>query len=288
MSKNEKGKVEGKPLKSPGASGKAGEPAKKPTYSELYNRYLAAAMSVPEASVQICRADVRVAFANIRLGMKAVLGTAEQIALTRKHLPKIPLDEVLELSDIARALVFAVGKVTGRVASPKEIEQKLALISGPREQMLTQAEILAKRGKLDKDRVAKIRAGSGKYDSAHDVVALVDIFTQEAESLKGLHPFSSQELEEARETAEWLLENLTPEGARTEKKKRSPAEEIRDRLWSIVVARHALLRRIGHYFHGDDVDVHVPRLQSRVAQAVLEEEKDASSAEPESVAPVSP
>jgi hypothetical protein len=245
-------------------------------------------MSVPEASVQICRADVRVAFANIRLGMKAVLGTAEQIALTRKHLPKIPLDEVLELSDIARALVFAVGKVTGRVASPKEIEQKLALISGPREQMLTQAEILAKRGKLDKDRVAKIRAGSGKYDSAHDVVALVDIFTQEAESLKGLHPFTSQELEEARETAEWLLENLTPEGARTEKKKRSPAEEIRDRLWSIVVARHALLRRIGHYFHGDDVDVHVPRLQSRVAQAVLEEEKDASSAETESVAPVSP
>ena len=96
---------------------------------------------------------------------------------------------------------------------------------------------------------------------------------------------------EARETAEWLLENLTPEGARTEKRKRSPAEEIRDRLWSIVVARHALLRRIGHYFHGDDVDLYVPRLQSRVAQAVLleeEKEKNAGSAEPESGAPGSP
>lgn len=286
MGKNEKGKLKGKDSKS---SGKPGKPAKPPTYSELYDQYLAAAMSVPEAAVQVCRADVRVAFANLRLGINAVLGTDEQIALTREHLPKIPLDEVLELPDIARALVFAVGKVSGRVASPKEIDQKLALISGPRDQMLTQAEILAKRGKLDKDRVAKIRAGSGKYDSAHDVVALVDIFSQDAESLKGLHPFTSAELEEARENAEWLLENLTPEGARTEKKKkRSPAEEIRDRLWSIVAARHALLRRIGHYFHGDDVDVYVPRLQSRVAQAVLEEEKDAGSAEPEPGAPGSP
>jgi hypothetical protein len=285
MSKHEKGKLKGKLKKSPG---KPGEPAKPPAYSELYDHYLPAAMSVPEASVLVCRADVRVAFANIRLGIKAVLGTEEQIALTREHLPKIPLDEVLELPDIARALVFAVGKVSGRVASPREIDQKLALISGPREQMLSQAEILAKRGKLDKDLVAKIRAGSGKYDSAHDVVALVDIFTKDAESLKGLHPFTSKELEAARETAEWLLENLTPEGARTEKKKRSPAEEIRDRLWSIVLPRHASLRRIGHYFHGDDVDLHVPRLQSRVAQAVLEEENDAGSAEPEAGVPGSP
>jgi hypothetical protein len=285
-SKNEKGNVKGKHSKSPG---KPGKPAKTPTYSELYDYYLPAAMSVPEASVQICRADVRVAFANIRLGIKSVLGTEEQIALSREHLPKVPLDEVLELPNIARALVFAVGKVSGRVASPKEIDQKLSLISGPREQMLSQAEILAKRGKLDKDRVAKIRAGSGKYDSAHDVVALVDIFTKEAESLKGLHPFTGEELEAAREAAEWLLESLTPEGARAEKKKqKSPAEEIRDRLWSIVVARHALLRRIGYYFHGDDVDLYVPRLQSRVAQAVIEEESNAGTAEPEAGKPGSP
>ncbi|MFS8065732.1 MAG: hypothetical protein ACMG6S_05095, partial [Byssovorax sp.] len=58
----------------------------------------------------------------------------------------------------------------------------------------SQAEILAQRGHLDKDRVAKIRANSGKYDKAKDGVDLVELYAEKAASLKGLHPFTQAEL----------------------------------------------------------------------------------------------
>jgi hypothetical protein len=57
-----------------------------------------------------CRADVPVALANVKLGIQAVLGSDAQIAEVKEHLPKIPLKDVLELPDIGRALLFALGK----------------------------------------------------------------------------------------------------------------------------------------------------------------------------------
>lgn len=41
--------------------------------------------------------------------------------------------------------------------------------------MLSQAEILAQRGVLDKDRVAKIRVNSGKHEQAKDGVGFVEL-----------------------------------------------------------------------------------------------------------------
>jgi hypothetical protein len=152
-------------------------------------------------------------------------------------------------------------------------EKGLKEISGPREQMLGQAEILAQRGHLDKDRAAKIRAGSGKLDRVKDGVDLVELYAEKAASLKGLHPFTQTEFDELREKSEWLLDNLTPDGARKETRKRSAAEDERDRLWTLVLQRHPLLRAAGYYFHGDDFEAYTPKLLSRVAQALLDEEK---------------
>jgi len=229
-----------------------------------------------------CRAAVPVALANVKIGIRSVLGSKEQIAAVKEHLPKISVKQLLDLPDIGRALLFALGKVVSRVASPGEIDKAIKEISGPREQLLDQAEILAKRGKLDKDRVAKIRAGSGKFDMARDGVDLVELFTEHAGSLKGLHPFSNAELEQLRKTSEWLLENLSPAGARTGVKKKSAAEDRRDRLWTMMVKRHPKLRVIGFYFHGEEFEAYTPKLLSRVPQAVLDEEADAA---PENKAP---
>jgi hypothetical protein len=105
-----------------------------------------------------------------------------------------------------------------------------------------------------------------------------------AAELKGLHPFTREELEKLRRTSEWLLENLNPAGARVEvkKKEKTAAEDTRDRLWTLLLRRHPTLRKVDYYFHGDEFEAVTPRLLSRVASAQAVEE--ALEEEPEAIA----
>ncbi|HSN98413.1 MAG TPA: hypothetical protein VLS89_08945 [Candidatus Nanopelagicales bacterium] len=240
----------------------------------LYDRYLTVGLGVPAEEVELCRADARIALVNLKVGVKSVLGTPEQILAARDHLPMVDVDGVLELPDMARALLFATRQVVARRASQGEIDKAIQDISKPREQGLAVLEILGARGVVDAARVAKIRAGTGKYDMAQDGLDVADIFLEKEMELAGLHPFTRDELQKLRATSEWLLENLTPEGARAEPKvkKRTPEEEGRDRIWTLILKRFPDLRRIGFYFHPDQVDEVVPKLQSRVSQAQLAEE----------------
>lgn len=245
-------------------------------YAALYERYLPIGMQIPADQVQICRADPRILLVNVKRGVASECGTPEQQKLVREHLPRAPLEQIVEMPDVARALLYASWRVMPP-ASAKEIEKAIQEISQPREQMLTQAEILAGRGLLDRKVVAAIRAGSGKYDMAEDGVALAMVFTENAKALKGLHPFTEEEIEKLRERSEWLLENLTPAGARAEPKKRgpSPAEDAKNRLWTLIVQRHPWLLKISYYFHGDDFESFTPRLQARAAAQASQEEQEA-------------
>ncbi|AGP36413.1 hypothetical protein BE04_05055 [Sorangium cellulosum] len=256
-----------RPDKAPPARAAGEERAR--SYQALYKHYQPIGAELRAEEVQVCRADPRLVLVNVKRGVAAVLGTKEQAQAVREHLPKVPVKQAQELPDMARALLFASREALPRVASPKEIEKALAEISGPREELLTQAEIFARRGLLDRERVAQIRAGSGKYDAARDGMELAALFTAHAEALKGLHPFTREEIEELGRTSEWLLENLTPTGARAEAKRREkgPAEDARDRLWTLIVQRYAHVRKIGHYFHGDDFEQITPRLLSRAHAA---------------------
>jgi hypothetical protein len=258
-----------------------GEKAK-PSYQALYERYKPVGARLAEEEVQSFRGDPRLVLVNVKRGVEAVCGAEEQVRAAREHLPKLPVNGVLELPDLARALLFAARQVPSRTASPKEIEKALEETSGPREDLLKQAELFVRRGLLDKQRVKDIRKGSGKFDMAEDGMALAALFAEHAEALKGRHPFTAEEIEQLRRTSEWLIDNLNPAGARAESKKRgrSPAEDARDRLWTLVVRRHEHLRKIAYYFHGDEWEEVAPRLLSRVkgrkAGEEVEEEEPAA------------
>ncbi|KYF74141.1 hypothetical protein BE17_23165 [Sorangium cellulosum] len=271
-----------RPEKAPPARAAGEERAS--SYQALYRQYQPIAAELPSAEVQVCRADPRLVLVNVKRGVAAVLGTREQVQAAREHLPRIPVKPAQELPDIARALLFASREALSRVASPKEIEKALQEISGPREELLTQAELFARRGLLDRERVAQIRAGSGKYDTARDGMELAALFTAHADALKGLHPFMREEIEKLGRTSEWLLENLTPAGARAEAKRREkgPAEDARDRLWTLIVQRYAHVRKVGYYFHGDDFEHVTPRLLSRAQSPhAAVEEVEPTDEEPE-------
>jgi hypothetical protein len=140
-----------------------------------------------------------------------------RVAFIEEHLPKIPTGRLLSLVNLSRAVVFASLRVVRRPASPEEVQKNIDLISKPREDFLSTAEVLATRGKLDKDQVAAIREGSGKSDMAADVVALVHLYRSRAADVAGKHPFTEEDFEKALIAAEWLLNHLTPEGARAPK-----------------------------------------------------------------------
>ncbi|WP_437668819.1 hypothetical protein [Sorangium sp. So ce131] len=278
-------------------SGKApvSPPTAKHSYRACYKRFTPEALAIPDREVELCRADVRIAFANVKQGVEAVCADPERV---RRALPELPLDDVLALPDLGRALVFASTRVTARPASSRHIEAKLKIVAELREPMLSLAETLARRGLLPKDVVAEIRAGSGKYDMASDGMALAHLYEEHADVLRGKHPFTEGEFAELQAASEWLLDNLTPDGARRPaSRQRGEAEKMRDRLWTLMVRRHADLRKIGYYFHGDAFEDVTPKLQSRIAssaaQAVIEEieeddgevEEEDADAEVEQLAP---
>ncbi|WP_437517286.1 hypothetical protein [Sorangium sp. So ce1099] len=239
------------------------------TYHACYERFAPLAADLPDRDVEVCRADVRIAFANVKRGVEAACADPAGI---RRALPELPLDDVLALPDLGRALIFAATRVTAKPASSGEIDAKLKVVTELREPMLTLAETLAKRGLLPKDVVAEIRAGSGKYDLASDGMALAHLYEEHADALRGKHPFSQEELEQLREASEWLLDTLTPEGARRPAaKQRGEAEKMRDRLWTLLVRRYADLRKIAYYFHGDTFEDVTPKLQSRVSSAAVKD-----------------
>jgi hypothetical protein len=191
------------------------------------------------------------------------------IAELREALPKIAMKAVLELEDLARALVVAAGKIV-TPASTGEIDEKLGVVRALREPMLTTAEVLAGRGILPVDIVAKIRQGTGKYDMASDGEGLARLYRDHAAAIAGKHPFTLEELERIRSASEWLLDRLTPAGAPRPPaagKKAFGPEDIRDRFWTLVVKRHSDLRLMGYYRFRDELDLYVPKLQSRTLGA---------------------
>jgi hypothetical protein len=245
--------------------------------SELLEKYRAPAMKLKPDAVQVCRADTRIAFANVKQGVESLFGPEgardreARIAAVQEQLPKLNAKKAAKRLDLARALMLAAQQVALPV-STGEINENLAIVSKHRDPILTTAEVLAAKGILPREEVAKIRAGTGKYDIASDGIALADLFAAHADTVKGKHAFTDQDFAEMREAAEWLLDHLTPTGAKKTPSAKSDAADLRDRLWTLLVAGHSDLRVMGYVMFRDDFDTKVPKLQSQTTTAPKEPE----------------
>jgi hypothetical protein len=237
---------------------------------DFVEKYRPLAAKLATDRVQVCRADVRIAAYNIKLGVDSIFGSGEdkternaKIKSIEEQLPKLSTKRALDLPGIARALVLTAQKITP-VVSTGEIEAKLAVVASLREPILRAAELLAGKRYLSETDVAKIRAGSGKFDQASDGVALVLLFAQNAANVAGKHPFTAEDFTTLREASEWLMDRLTPAGAKKAPAGRRDDEDLRDRFWTLLVERHPDLRVMGYVLFREDFDAKVPRLQSRV------------------------
>ncbi|MEO7332188.1 MAG: hypothetical protein ABI193_26665 [Minicystis sp.] len=231
--------------------------------AEDFAKFLPFAQEIPAGDVLPFRADAALAYHNIVTGLDAVL--AHESTLTALPAP-FQLSTLKSLPRCALALMYAFAQVDR--SSPGTASKLLKRAAELRDLLLSSAVALSKAGLLPEKEVRRIQQGKGKRDQAQDCVDLAALFRAHASALKGKSAISKAQIDESAQVGDELLKLLKPRHA---KAKVAPAVksavDARDRLWTLVVTRHReQLRRAGMWIFVDDVDEHVPPLQSRVVR----------------------
>jgi hypothetical protein len=237
------------------------EPPTELDLPEAYKLFAPRVSELSKQAIQVCRADLRLVYANIRTGVAAI---APHTATLTMELPALPVKQILDLPNLAGALLYASQRCEEATASKGEIQACLKKVRKLREPMLMVAEALAMLGHVSSERVARIRAGTGAYDAALDAVALAELYKELDGSLHSKHPFTEEQITQAAELGTWLVRHITPTGARAlPNPAADEAHHIRDGLWTLLVRDFPLVRKAGFYLFGEDVNTYVPLLMSR-------------------------
>ena len=234
-----------------------------PSLLAHYAAFLPEAMKLPREQVQGLRGDVTLAYANVEAGVKAV---QPHLSRLKTALPELDVGRFATLPALAAALLHATDEAARlwQPARKAEIDAKMARLSALREPMLVIAEGLALLGLLPQGRVARIRSGRGAFDVAQDGVALADLYTEYKTRLAGKQPFSDAQIAEAAQLGQELMRLITPAGGRAPANPEGErATDARDRLYTLLVQRHAELRKAGFYLFGEEADERVPTLGAR-------------------------
>lgn len=234
--------------------------------AQSYARFLPLALKLPKEQIVPLRIEPQLLVFNVQTGLLAVQPFAGRL---QAELPKVSVADFPSMLPLAEAVLYASGEAT-RLSQPakrSEIEGKLKELLELREPMLLIAEGLALRGLLPRTTVAQIRSGTGQFDAAMDGRALCDLYTQHKDTLAGKHPFTAAEVQHIGELGTALMRKITPDGARVATyEEAQQATERRDRLYTLLVERHADLRKAGFYLFGEEVDQKVPILGARAAR----------------------
>lgn len=236
--------------------------AQRRSYRECFERFTPDATAIAASEVVVFRGDASLALTNVRVALDNL---APYIAQIPAHLPMVRPETVTSTADVARAVVYAGMVVPRQTTSSAEVRKRVKAVAKPRAQMLGVLRTAVERDELPASALDGIGRQHGLRSMASDAVKIAEAFTAHATALQGKHPFTAAEIEALRTDGEWLYEALKPVNAR---KRRSSREATpkgdRDRLWTLLVQRHALLRKVAHYFCGESFDEVVPPLLSRV------------------------
>lgn len=237
-----------------------------PSHRKSFESFVGAARKLAKEQVVPLKLDVNLIFANVGQGVSAVL---PQLGRLRAELPLLPIDDLAKLPLLAEALLYAHAESQRhhQPAKRQEIDEKRTELLALREPLLLQAEVFAHLGLLPNDRVAQIRGGKGLFDAAQDGVALSDLYAEYRDRLAGKHPFGDAQLARVAALGQALLQVITPDGARSPiPAAAAAAMDDRDRIYSLLVLRHAELRKAGFYLFGEQVDDKVPPLGARLGK----------------------
>jgi hypothetical protein len=198
------------------------------------------------------------------------------------ELPRFPVEVLDDLEQVALAAWYAHLVAT---AAPENKGDAKALVDEGttlREDLLVQAEALAYRSLIDRERVSALRK-QPKPDLATDLVTLVGLFRDAWDKIKGKTVVEERELERAAELSPRLLAaQSTPANGST----KANAPDRRVRAFSLLVQSLESLRRPVAYLRWSehDADSFVPSLLKSPRGRKPKEKGGATPAPPSAVA----
>ncbi|WP_437631636.1 hypothetical protein [Sorangium sp. So ce854] len=198
-----------------------------------------------------------------------------------EHLPTFDITRLDRLETYALAAWYAhlLSLSSGDVESA--VKPLLAEAAPLRENLLGDAEALARRGLLDAATVADIRAGQGHIDMANDLVALSALFSASWPDIAGKTAATEEEVKRAGEIGPQLLAAL---GVREHGKGPGPTEaaDKRARAFALLVRAYDQIRRAVAFLRWDegDADEIAPSLyKGRTGRATSSTETTAAPAD---------
>jgi hypothetical protein len=191
------------------------------------------------------------------------------------------LADFAELPDLARGLRYAVRQVHPPAASAGDIQAKLSAVAPLREDGMATLRKLVRLKVVKPEVYEAIARGSGSPDVAEDAVAIAEVLeaVTPAERAKGM--MTDEEIALMRELGEWLLDHLTPAGARKDAAPVASAEtRDRDAMAALLRERYQTLRGVAYVFHSEAMDEFVPPLLSAQYAAPAADEGDGTATPP--------
>jgi hypothetical protein len=225
------------------------KPAPLPQASEAYAAIEPELDRVPQDELKPISVDIPYA-------VSVVLGLLEGLRELRQQiveqLPRFQLSFVDKLEQYALAAWYA--HVMAQPATPPErpVRKLLEEATKLRAALLSDAEALARRELVPAETVADIRAGSGNYDTANDLVALYALFTAAWVDVEGR---TAATLEEIRRAGALGTELLAALGQEEKGRLASPeAVERRKRAFTLFLKAYDETRRAVCYLRWNEGD----------------------------------
>ncbi|WP_437290179.1 hypothetical protein [Sorangium sp. So ce406] len=197
------------------------------------------------------------------------------------HLPTFDIARLDRLETYALAAWYAHLLWLSSGGAENALKPLLAEATPLRENLLGDAEALARRGLLDAATVADIRAGQGHIDIANDLVALSALFSASWSEIAGKTAATEEEVKRAGEIGPQLLAAL---GVREHGKGPGPTEaaDRRARAFALLVHAYDQIRRAVAFLRWDeeDADVIAPSLyKGRTGRATSSTDTTAAPAD---------
>ncbi len=242
--------------------------------SAAFQKFLPLALNLaPEQVKDFKGVDISLIHPNVRIGLRSI---TPHLGHIRAALPTIALDAVLALPSLCAGLLHAHTLVTApRGVTREDLDDRYAKLQEVRLPLLHQAQTFKHLGTFPAERVDKLASGGGMFKHALSGIGLHALFTEYRAQIAQKHPFTDAMLDAVADHGLWLIEHITPAGARAEEPDANDTRDLRNRFWTLITERHALLRRIGYQlFPEESIDEKVPALQSRLAASARTDEDD--------------
>lgn len=222
--------------------------------------------------VLTCRADTDVLLVNVCTAAEN-LTKPEIAARIGGELMTVQVDEIADAPRMASALTYIAHKIN----QPTSEVSKDDLEKGRdhRRKFLAELASAVAWGIVPEATLKALRKGNGKADIGHDLMNAVVVFRTYQSQLEGKTRVTVEAMTEAEDLGLRILKQSTagsPLAACTAAEK-SERIQARDRIYTLLVERYAMMHKVGYWVWGRAVNKYVPPLHSapRRAKAAAEE-----------------